>query len=212
MKSVIDRDMRRGGEMKRHPLVMSEETARAIEAEGVSTAGCLVVPAPSPAPAEVLAIEIRPATGDDVPWIYSSWLKSYREHGKGAHLIPRETYYKHHRQRMEKITSTSGVVTIVACPAENSEQILGWLCGAKLPPYDAVLYYGHVKSHARRQGIMKAMCAAFGVGRGSQVAYTHHTRISWVERDPASGEDKFKSTQLSDLLPLNWHYNPYLFI
>lgn len=204
MKTITERDMRRSGETQRHPLVMSEATAKAIEAEGVSTAGCLVIPAPAPDP-ETLAIDIRPATGDDVPWIYSSWLKSFREHGSGITRIPRETYYKHQRQRVEKITSTPGVATIVACAAENNEHILGWLCGAVgLTPYDAVFYYGHVKSTHRRRGIMRAMVAAFGVSKTSQCAYTHHTKVAWDEID------KKKSVHLSAILPLNWHYNPYL--
>lgn len=212
MKTIVEHDMTEHvraraitANKSRHPLVISEQTARAVEAEGVSTEGCIVIPSPTQEP-EVLAIDIRPATGDDVPWIYSSWLKSFREHGSGIVRVPRETYYKHQRQRIEKTTSTSGVATIVACAAENNEQILGWLCGAVgIAPYDAVFYYGHVKSTHRRQGIMRAMVAAFGMSKASQCAYTHHTKLSWIEAD------HLKSLQLSDITPLSWHYNPYLF-
>jgi ribosomal protein S18 acetylase RimI-like enzyme len=153
---------------------------------------------------DALAFTIRPATDADVPWVYSSWLKSYREHGSGVSRIPRETYYNAHRKRIDNVASQA--TTLVACAPENHEQILGWLCAAAgVGGYDAVLYYGHVKSHCRRQGIMRALIAALGITKANNCAYTHHTKISWVE------SSKLKSVPLGDIVPPSWQLNPYLF-
>jgi hypothetical protein len=154
---------------------------------------------------ETLQIDIRPATSDDVPWIYSSWLKSFREHGGGMSRIPREVYYKYQRLRIEKTTSTPGVITIVACPSDNEAQILGWLCGApNVARYECVWHYGHVKSTHRRQGIMRALIAAFGMSKLNECAYTHHTKITWHEND------RLNTVHMSEIAPFRWQYNPYL--
>lgn len=185
-----------------------EKIERAIQRARDSTEMPSGAPMPLPPreAAEPLAIDIRPATGADVPWIYSSWMKSFREHGSGVGRISRDVYRVHHRLAMERVTSKDGVLTIVACNPEDNAQIFGWLCGeVDTTKRRAVLYYGHVKSERRRQGIMRALCAALGVELGMEVHYAHHTKVSWLENG------KLQSLPLGDIVPPGWIYNPYLF-
>lgn len=162
--------------------------------------------APEP-PAEALQVDIRPATGADIPWIYSSWTKNYREKGALMSAIDGRVYYDQHRKRIERIISSAGTATIVACSAENNEQILGWLCGTRnLPPYDVVWHYGHVKSHMRRHGIMRALVTAFGVTKDSNCCHTHMMAVGW--RQTNSHHDA--PLMLPAILPSHWYYNPYL--
>lgn len=151
-------------------------------------------------------VDIRTANAADVPWIYSSWLKSFREHGSGIGRINKESFFQHHRALMLQVTSRSGVVTLVACPSENTEQILGWLCGEKMPNGRVVLHYGHVKSERRRQGVMRALVEAFDVTRTTPVFYTHHTKVWWRDQHNTP-----KAAPLADIVPASWNFNPYLF-
>ncbi len=156
---------------------------------------------------EPLAIDIRPAVAADVPWIYSSWMKSYREHGSGIGRIPKEVYRVYHRRGIERITARDGMITIVACNPDDNEQIFGWLCGTvDFEKKSAVLHFGHVKSERRRQGIMRALVAALGVTPAMTTEYTHHTKVSWVENA------KILSLPLGDVVPPEWIFNPYLFV
>lgn len=163
-------------------------------------------PAATPEP---LTIDIRPASQNDVAWIYSSWLKSYYEHGSNTNSIPPWVYQKHHRAIIQRVTSKPGVNTLVACPAQNEDQILGWLCAEHDRPLGQfTAHFGHVKSEYRRQGIMKALVAAFGIDGETKVhSYTHHTKVAWY--DPSL--QKTCSIPLAKLVPQYWQFNPYLF-
>lgn len=150
-------------------------------------------------------IDIRPATGDDVPWIFSSWLKSFREHGSNCGRIAKETYWAEQRRIINAVTSTPGCVTLVACPSENAQQILGWLCGRRMSEREIGFYYGHVKSERRQQGIMRALVQAFGVNEHTRCYYAHHTRLSWLDENNTP-----HSKPLGDIVPPGWSFNPYL--
>lgn len=161
---------------------------------------------------------IRPAVADDVPWIYSSWIKSYREAGEAIQKdpkvvstrqirygrIPYRSFRTGYRAIMERVTGREGVVTIVACNPECREQVRGWICGS-VTPDGAVLHYAHVKSEWRQQGIAKALVAALGVTPEMKVEYTNHTMLSWLLNS------RLLTLPLEDVVPESWIYNPYLF-
>ena len=166
-------------------------------------------------------IDIRPANNTDVAWIYSTWLKNYREFGScSGHYFGKEScvgripgfvYWKDYRAAVQRVTSRPGVATLVACPSDNDEQILGWLCGERIKDPvanldKAIFHYGQVKSERRQQGIMRALVEAFDLTPETQCSYTHHTKLFWRNE-----HNEPHSCALRSILPQSWIFNPYLF-
>ena len=147
---------------------------------------------------QILAIDIRPAVGDDVPWVFSSWIKSYRQHGPREAQGPRQHYYADKTRGITRVTGTPGVVTLVACNPDNEQQIFGWACGRYWQEDDTLdLHYIHVKSIYRRAGVARALVSALGLSLDTKVRFTHTTAV-----DGAS---------LRDWVPKSWAYRPNLF-
>lgn len=167
------------------------------------------------APEEALKINIRPATGDDVPWIYRSWFNNFREkgscsgnfHGVGscAMRVRGHVFHKHYRALVLRLTSRPGVMTIVACPEGAEGQILGWMCGERLNEGELALHYAHVKSEWRRKGIGRALVTAMGLRESDVVHYSHHTKLTWRNE-----QGVFESSPLRAILPVSWVFNPYI--
>jgi len=127
-------------------------------------------PAPSPPKQKIGLHEvlIRPPAAEDLPFIFSSWLKSYRDSDCAKH-IPNEPYFRFHHKIVESIlsrASESGTATIkIACLADSSENILGWLVSE-----GPVLHYVYIKNAFRRLGIASKL-----LGDYRPQIYSHRT-------------------------------------
>ena len=136
-----------------------------------------------------IAIRLHEATDED--FIYSTWMKSFRDNSY-ARAVPTQLYNIGQRKRINKILSKEGVNVLIACDAETPELIYGYAVMERTPD---VLHYVYVKSAYRKLGIAKALLIDF---LDNSVLYTHKGDIV-IERllrdDPTYNQ---------------WVYNPYL--
>jgi ribosomal protein S18 acetylase RimI-like enzyme len=133
-------------------------------------------------------IEIRPATERDLPFIFSSWLRSYRNESKFARNISSSVFYEWHHKVIERFFERDRVALIAHAPGEP-EVILGYLCAESS---GNIIQYIYVKKAFRKMGIAKKLYEHAKIKDGCE--FTHWTTdVNWIMKK-------------TDLLI----YNPYL--
>jgi ribosomal protein S18 acetylase RimI-like enzyme len=134
-------------------------------------------------------IRLRPSVEEDLPFIYNSWLKSYRFSHFGE-KITNTIYFTDHHKVLENLIKHSKV--IVACNPEDPSQVYGYIVGGAREGV-FLLHFLYVKHTFRNMGIGKTLLDAMGHDSSSAAVYTHHTRMA----------DKLASKH-------NFVYHPYL--
>ena len=110
-----------------------------------------------------MTVHITPATEADKPFIYSSWLKSYREAPHNG-ALPNRVYYRAQTALIDELLDSPTVRVLVARSPVDALIIRGWGCAD-----GPVLHYVYVKSVCRRQGIADALLRELG----TLTTYTH---------------------------------------
>lgn len=133
-------------------------------------------------------IEIRPAKLDDLSFIYSTWLRSYRHSSQFAKKLTNEVYYEMHHKVIDGFILRGGIVLIAHAKGEP-EVILGYLC---MEPNGSIIQYIYVKKAFRKMGIAKALFEYTKLPENT--IFTHWTTdTNWILK------------KLTHLI-----YNPYL--
>jgi len=117
---------------------------------------------------------IRPMVDEDIPFIFNSWLKSYRFSHFGE-KITNTIYFQDHHKVIERIIKNSK--TLIACDPEDSSQLYGYIVAA-VEEGILVLHFIYVKHTFRNLGIGKTLLDALGHDKSSAAVYTHHTRMA----------------------------------
>lgn len=120
-----------------------------------------------------LPIRIRPANEEDVPFIFNSWLKSYRTSPFGKKLS-NSIFYPEHHKLLERLLKTSSV--LVACSNNDPSQIYGYICTALIEGIFTV-HYIYVKHTFRKLGIAKVLYASVNP-QNEKGIYTHNNYIA----------------------------------
>jgi hypothetical protein len=110
-----------------------------------------------------MKVVLRQATADDTSFIYSSWLKSYRNTQKHVNS---ETYFKGQHDLITLLLNNSSVIVI--CPEDDPESIVGYMVYS-----DDVLHWIYVKSVFRNLGMAKTLMSVFPNGEPKQ--FSHFT-------------------------------------
>lgn len=95
---------------------------------------------------------LRDVTADDLPFIYNSWLKSFKS-SPWAKSIPTSIYYANHKEVIAKILPKA--IIMVACNPEDQSQIFGY--AVFTPGRIIALHYVYVKQPYRRLGIAQVL-------------------------------------------------------
>lgn len=133
-------------------------------------------------------IEVRAAKLDDLPFIYSTWLRSYRHSSQFAKKITNEIFYDMHHRVIDSFITRGGTVLIAHAKGEP-DVILGYLC---MESVGSILQYIYVKEAFRKMGIGKALFEYSKLPEDT--TFTHWTNsTNWITK---------KLTKLN--------YNPYL--
>ena len=120
-----------------------------------------------------LPINLRTATAEDVPFIFNSWLKSYRN-SHFCKLVVNEIYYNEHHKVIERLIKKSKV--IVACNRDDENQLYGYIVADEVEGFFA-LHYIYVKHSFRNMGIGEALLNSFEHDPSVASIYSHHTRL-----------------------------------
>jgi GNAT superfamily N-acetyltransferase len=113
-----------------------------------------------------IKIQFREAVENDLEFVFSSWLHSYRV-SPLARTIPKTSYYEGHHKVIERLVVKSRV--ICAVDPEDSNHIYGWCCWENSTT--PVLHYVYVKFSFRRLGIGSRLIEPVG----TEFLYTHET-------------------------------------
>jgi len=100
-----------------------------------------------------LPIALRQAHQGDVPFIFNSWLKSYRN-SKFSKNIPTSVYFSEHHKVLEEIALNDQIY--VACNTEDESQIFGYVAATEIDGI-FLLHYVYVKQPYRKIGLAKFM-------------------------------------------------------
>ena len=92
---------------------------------------------------------------EDEPFIYSSWLKSFRK-SKVNTGLGGQAYHNKQSQRITQILERDNTRVIVACDTEDDDLILGY-CVFEIKTSEAILHYVYVKESFRRMQIASAL-------------------------------------------------------
>jgi hypothetical protein len=136
-------------------------------------------------------IDIRDVAPEDLPFIFNSWLKSYRNGGIPK-FVDNTIYFSEHHKLIERLLQRA--TTKVACSPTDPTNIYGYICYERIDGV-YVLHYAYVKHTFRNLGILRAMIKASGHDGETAGALTHGSGVT--DRIGA----KFKLT-----------YHPYILI
>lgn len=147
-------------------------------------------------------ILVRPARATDVPFISSTWLKSFRgeeakgkKHynrgGYGSEGIPNRFYYYYHHKVLETLIPES--VILVACLESSPDTILGWAC-YQIVDTALVLHYVYTKFNFRKFGVATRLLKEIFEAEKPPAVFVTHLMPHLKRRVREKG----------------WLYNPYL--
>ena len=139
----------------------------------------------------MLPVSYRTPTPADHPFIYSTWLKSYR-HSDWARNMSNDTFFFHHKQIIEAILECPTTKITLICDQEDPDQLYGY-CVARELSDKAVIHFCYVKYNFRKLGLMKQLVENAGYFSKSITFITH------IPRNYADLKAKW-----------NLEYNPYL--
>lgn len=123
-----------------------------------------------------LQVILRDAIQEDLPLVYNSWLKQYRNSpfttGMGNDL-----YFTQHRKVISAILKRSEVR--VACDPNDSNTVYGWACGES---YDTpLIHFLYVKKDFRGSGLGKMLLSEYGWESGKHIISTHYLKYRGKE-------------------------------
>lgn len=99
----------------------------------------------------MVAVEIRDAGQDDLPFIFATWLRSYRHSSQFAKKISNDVYFAYHHAAIERILSRGGAVKIASMIGDPNV-ILGYAV-VEMQEGKTVAHYVYVKKAFRKMGI-----------------------------------------------------------
>ena len=117
-------------------------------------------------------ILIRKAVAADVPFIFSNWLKSYRD-SNFAHCISTTVYFTEHHRVVERLLKSCDVY--VACNEKDTSELYGFICAQQLEGI-LVIHFTYVKHIYRMLGIGTMLLNSLNHDASKASMYTHHTR------------------------------------
>lgn len=121
-----------------------------------------------------LPIQLRKPHKEDVPFIFSSWLHSYRSSLHTKNVV-NTVYFGEHHDLLERIMNRSEAV--IACNADDPNQIFGYIVYERIDNA-LVVHYIYVKQSFRKLGIGKTLLQSTGWQKGDAFIFTHDTYIS----------------------------------
>lgn len=123
---------------------------------------------------EVLPIAFRDVAEGDVPFIFSSWLQSYRD-SEEVRNIGNDAYFGGHHKVIAELAQRPEAKCFVACASDFPAQIFGWAYGES--GAETVLHYVYVKQQYRRMGIARGLLQKIHQQRDGGILCTHRTHI-----------------------------------
>jgi hypothetical protein len=120
------------------------------------------------------AISIREFTEGDAPFIFNSWLKSFRN-GLAAKYVDNTIYFTEQHKIIERLLKRAKFK--IACSPTAVEDIYGYICYEHIDGI-YVLHYCYVKQTYRNLGVFTALMTDTGHNFDGAGLFTHSTKVS----------------------------------
>lgn len=91
--------------------------------------------------------------GDARSLIFATWLKSYQANSAFVRHIPRDVFFRHHHDVIERLLERGATVKLATLPDDPST-VFGWSVTSP-----GAVHYVYVKPDFRRYGIATALLA-----------------------------------------------------
>lgn len=135
-------------------------------------------------------ILIRPSNSSDMPFIYSSWLKTYKFSSPFTKRIKSSIFFQKHHDLIEDAVNR-GMEIFVACPKDGEETIIGYMA---IERDKNAINFVYIKDPFRGFGIARLLYEESQLEPG-EVFFTHWCYSLDAEIDKSG-----------------FIYNPYLFL
>lgn len=138
-------------------------------------------------------VMLRPVEVEDLNFIFSSWLKSYRD-ATAVRGVPNDIFYKSHHALIERLQQKACCTAVVACDPEDPAQIYAYAVG-EYSGDGLVLHYVYVKFNLRGFGIARSLVESLVLPSVKWVQFSHKTHV--IEN------------MMAKLSKMNFVFNPY---
>lgn len=118
-------------------------------------------------------LAFRAAKQEDLNFILSSWLRSYRD---AKRTVKNKDYFPGQQRLIGALAGKRNLV--IGCDADTPEWIAGYACGQMLDDGSLLLDYVYVKQPYRERGIGRALIAALGWAPTMPIVGTHWNRVA----------------------------------
>src|SRR5437870_5708819 len=107
------------------------------------------------------SVVVRPGRPEDLSFLFGSWLNSHWNNSSFTRRMAKSTYYSMHHRIVELLLGR-GAKVLVACPSEDPDTILGWLC-TEDGPAGPIIHYTYVRLNFRKMGLAAKLVRAAGI-------------------------------------------------
>ena len=116
-------------------------------------------------------VQIRNATEADVPFIFNSWLKSYRN-ANAVKSISNPVYFEFQHKAIEKLLQRSQVY--ILCSATDATQVYGYIVAEEIENIP-VLHFCYIKYAFRGMNLCSLLMQHAKLDKNVGGFYTHET-------------------------------------
>lgn len=116
--------------------------------------------------------KIRPVLGDDIPFIYSTFLRSYRNDSAIGLSVKKSVFYSEYQTILDHTITQETTITLIACSPEDHSVIFGYIIA---DPTNNYLHYCYTKDAFRKLGIAKALYSQIFSAGAVSPTITHKT-------------------------------------
>ena len=113
-------------------------------------------------------VQVRPARGDDLPFVFATWLRSVHASSLFAKRIPRPVFFERHHAAIQRLLDR-GAELSVACLKEDDGVVVGYLARE-----GKLIHFVYVKGPFRRMGVARALLERAGLSP-DECSCTHWT-------------------------------------
>ena len=114
---------------------------------------------------------------EDIPFLYSTWLNSYRNDSETGLSVRKSIFFESYRLILDYILQKNTTKVLVACKPDEPNVIYGYMVAE---PSDNVLHYVFVKEAFQRFGIANSLQQQLFPNTSSgTVTITHRTEYAY---------------------------------
>ena len=138
-------------------------------------------------------VTTRPMKEEDRSFVFSTWLKSYRQ-SEWARSMSNDTFFSYHKHIVEEILNKPGTAVNVLCGIDGDEDTLyGYVVAEKVAD-KYLVHFMYCKYSFRKMGLMSKLIQDLG--------YFSTERVNFITHLPRN----YKTFQKK----YNLEYNPYI--